>query len=140
MPAKTAAGLPSMHAYREASSLAASSAGTVDRKHVLSIMVEPNVVSSAKPTHLKRLVILVVMCVNSFNSADFAGFLVKLTGTQSTLNSKVGIVFSRIGAAPVRLSCFALDRHFAPVDAMSLKNQRCLNAASELSVYPIRGI
>ncbi|KQV78106.1 hypothetical protein ASC90_27335 [Rhizobium sp. Root1220] len=66
--------------------------------------MKPGVMSSAQPPDPQRLVVLVMMGINSVAPADFTCLLFQLACLHSALHGKVSIVFGGVGPTPVRLA------------------------------------
>ncbi|OJU70532.1 MAG: hypothetical protein BGO05_23265 [Rhizobiales bacterium 63-7] len=66
--------------------------------------MKSRVVPAAQPPHFQRVVILIVMGIHRFETADLAWLLFQLAGLHGSLHGKVGIIFDRIGATPVGLA------------------------------------
>jgi hypothetical protein len=66
--------------------------------------MKPGVMPAAQPPDPQRLIVLVVMGINSVAPADFACLLFQLACFHSALHGKVSIVFGGVGPTPVRLT------------------------------------
>jgi hypothetical protein len=59
--------------------MARSFAQRPDWKHVFAVVMEPGVMAAAQPTDRQWLLVLIVMGVDSFDTANFASLSIDLT-------------------------------------------------------------
>lgn len=66
-------------------------------------------VATAKPPHIQRIIILIVMGVDILIAANFAAFPFENPRLKRPLNRQMSVILGRIGAPPVRLSRLAFN-------------------------------
>lgn len=58
----------------------------------------------AEPPHVQGIVILIVMGIDCLDPANFTGLLFQLACLHRSLHGQMGIVFTWVGTAPIRLA------------------------------------
>ena len=84
-----------------------------DREHVLAIVVQLDVVAAAQPSYIQRFVVAVMMGIDRAVTADFTALLLQSSRHERPLDSKMGGVFAKICAAPVRLASLTFQRRWS---------------------------
>ena len=73
------------------------------------MVVEARVVTSTEPTHVKWIVVPIMVSIDCYAPANLAGLFLEIACLYCTMNSEVSIVFCRICTAPIRLPGPTLD-------------------------------